>query len=191
MDKTITTTTARTEVLDIAIVGALLLVACLIVPLSLLGAPKTVTTNAQYFVGPTVNCARVFAAIRFRGKIKIATLICVPSVCTILLGLLPGATLYAVFMVPAIWLGNGALVLIFRALYRAKRANYISTAGIAIAVKCAIIFGGYLLLRSFGAFPTPVAAVLFTTFGLMQIITATIGCALAYAAIKSVKFHTA
>jgi len=178
------TTTAKTEVLDIALVSALLLVACIIVPLSLLGAPKTITANAQWFVGPSVNCALVYAAIRFHGRVKVATLICAPSICTMLLGLVPGASIYALMMIPAIWLGNGALVLIFRALYRAKKANFISTATVAIAVKCALIFCGFLLLRSLGAFPTPVAIALFTTMGIMQIFTATIGCTVAYAAVK-------
>jgi hypothetical protein len=179
MKRTISTT-ARTEVLDIALVTALLFAACIVVPLAVLGAPKSISANAQWFVGPAVNCALVYAALRFHGRVKIATLICAPSVCALAIGIIC-ASPFALLMAPAIWLGNAALVLTFKKCGRSTYAPLF-----AIAAKCSIIFGGFLLLNAFGAFPNPVAAVLFTTMGIMQVFTATIGCALAYAAVKIV-----
>jgi len=179
----------KTRVLDIALISVLLLIGCIVAPIALLHITWSLPINSQYFIGPTVNCALVFAALRLHGKFKTATLICAPSVCTLGLAFLPGiTTVYGLMMVPAIWAGNAALVLTFKTL--TNKITYIPTAVVAIALKVSIIFTAFLVLRTNGAFPTKIATALYTTMGVTQIITATCGCIAAFVALGLTRKRT-
>jgi hypothetical protein len=175
----------QTRVLDLALVLSLLAVACIAAPIALVNAAAPVKVGSQFVIGATVNCALIFAAIRLNGKYKTAALICAPSICTMALAFLPGVTIYGIIMVPAIWIGNATLVLAFKFLN--KKITFVPTAIIAIALKVSILFSIYLAIASFGVFPSPVAAALYTTMGVMQIITATLGATAAYGVIKLTK----
>jgi len=102
------------------------------------------------------------------------------------------------YLVPFLWLGNMAIVFAFRTLakqgvwgrYAPKSASarFALASAIGIALKVSIIFGGFLTLRALGAFPAPVASQLFIMMGMVQILTATLGCAIAFAAVKLARY---
>jgi hypothetical protein len=84
-------------------------------------------------------------------------------------------------MIPAIWLGNFAIVYLFKLLLLKNNFNYFLTGLISIIVKVAIIYLGFTLLNLFGVFPEKIAKNLQTAMGLTQAITATIGMFISYA----------
>ena len=78
---------------------------------------------------------------------KLLGLITLPSISAIGSGLIfKSASIYTVYMIPAIWLGNFALVYLYRKLSVQKKVNYILTSIAAILLKAAII---YLCFRLF------------------------------------------
>jgi hypothetical protein len=177
----------RIEAIEVASVVAVILVCSLACPLLLVGSSGVVAQNSQFLIGSVVNCALIMAAVRFSGKIKIASIICLPSVTA-------GATfvlfavgnVFGLYMIPAIWLGNLMLVLSFKYLYVHKKWNFVNVAVVAALCKVGLIFGGYNLLLLVGVIPmgSPVAAALFTVMGVNQLITATVGAVLAFGLIK-------
>ena len=168
------------EVLNVAIVMALLLTLCLAVPLLTQGVTNTwYRANNQYLIGPMVNAALIYGAFRFKKGLNVVAIVLVPSICMATLGLLGVNAVFMMYMIPCLWLGNIAIVCAFRFL---KRYSIAAVVGITAKVTC--VFGGFLILRSFGVFPTAVAEQLFTMMGMVQIITATCGALLAYGAVK-------
>ncbi|MCL2756033.1 MAG: hypothetical protein FWE45_03220 [Firmicutes bacterium] len=167
--------------------------------------------NHQFFVGPAVNAALVLAAIKVRGWVKVISLVMLPSISSIALGLwFAVGGLPMLYMVPAIWLGNTALVLAFKFIYnqgikkqepaplykneptskklKHTELRYSIAAIIGIGAKVGIIFGVFIILRSFGVFPTPAATAMWTVMGINQLITATAGCIIAYGVVKTTHF---
>ena len=79
------------------------------------GAQSIVTQNSQLIVGSIVNTALVITAINLKGWTKILGVVTMPSISTILSGYVFGsASTYMVYMIPAIWLGNFALVYLYK-----------------------------------------------------------------------------
>ena len=148
---------------------------------SIFGANSVIASNSQIIVGSIVNTALIITAINVKGWKKIAGIITLPSISTILGGyVFKSASPFMAYMIPAIWLGNFALVYLFKKLLLDKNFNYFLTGAIAIVVKVAIIFGGFSLLNVFGVFPEKLVQNLQNAMGFTQLITACIGTIVAY-----------
>lgn len=85
-----------------------------------------------------------------------------------------------VYMIPAIWLGNFAIVYLYKLLLLEKNINYFLTGVMAIAVKVGVIFLGFSALNAFGVFPEKLVANLQNAMGWTQMVTATIGMIITY-----------
>lgn len=145
------------------------------------GSTSVVATNSQLIVGSIVNALLVMTALNLKGTLKIAGVVTMPSIATILSGyIFHTASVFMVYMIPAIWLGNFALIYTLKKLFVVKKTNYFLTSLIGIILKVAIIFGAFSMLRIIGIFPEKLIANLQKAMGITQIITATIGVLLAY-----------
>ncbi len=166
----------------------LICVAALLVPTFLaqllnavFGETSWIASHSQIIVGSVVNTALIVTAINVKGFKKIAGIITLPSISTILGGFVfKTASVYMAYMIPAIWLGNFAIVYLYKSLLLKKNINYILTSIISIAVKVGIIFLGFSALNLFGVFPQKLIANLQNAMGLTQAITATVGAVIAY-----------
>ena len=148
---------------------------------AIFGASSVITSNSQIIVGSIVNTALIVTAINVKGWKKIIAIITLPSISTILSGyVFKSASVYMAYMIPAIWIGNFAIVYLYKKLLLKKNLNYFLTGIIAIVVKVAIIFGGFSLLNAFGVFPEKLVQNLQVAMGSTQAITATIGMLIAY-----------
>ena len=148
---------------------------------TIFGAGSVITNNSQIIVGSIVNTVLVLAALNLKGGAKNAFVVTMPSVSTILSGyVLKSASPYMVWMVPAIWLGNFALIFAFKYIKLAKQKNYFVAAIVGILCKVAIIFGFFVILQACNVFPEKLVANLQNAMSLTQAITATIGCVIAF-----------
>ena len=130
-----------------------------------------VFSQPQLLTGAVVNMFLILAAMRLRGW-KVLPVVLLPSAAAFLNGMVFGPmTIFLLYLMPAIWLGNFLLVYLFKTLNIEKKINYWATLGIATIAKTALIFAGTLLLSNFGIIP----AALLTAMGIMQIATALIG----------------
>lgn len=153
------------------------------------GSNSFLATNSQFVVGAIVNASLVIAGINLNGWKKVLSIVILPSISALLSGcILHISSIYTVYMIPAIWFGNFALVYLFKFLFVSKQINYIATSVCAVIAKVAIIFAGYHVLLLTNIIPqnSKVAQVLFTSMGLNQVITATMGCAIAFVLLKTV-----
>lgn len=140
------------------------------------GATSIISTNSQLVVGTIVNAALVTTAINLKGWPKILGVITMPSISTILSGYVFGtASVYMVYMIPAIWLGNFALIYSYKLLMLGKEKNYFLAGIVGIIVKVAIIFALFNIINLFGVFPEKLITNLRNAMGLTQLITATLG----------------
>lgn len=127
------------QVLQIILIG----VGALLVPTflanlinSIFGQNSFIATHSQIIVGSVVNIALIVTAINVKGWKKIALIITLPSVSTILGGyVFKTASVYMAYMIPAIWIGNFMLVYLYKLLLLKKNMNYFLTGIISIAVK--------------------------------------------------------
>ncbi len=145
------------------------------------GANSVIASNSQIIVGSIVNVALIVTAINVKGWKKIVGIITLPSISTILGGyVFKTASIYMAYMIPAIWLGNFAIVYLYKLLLLKKEINYFVTGILAIIVKVAIIFLGFSILNYAGIFPDKMVKTLQTAMGMTQLITATIGMVISY-----------
>ena len=93
-------------------------------------------------------------------------------------------------MIPAIILGNFAFILIYKAVYVNKKANYIVSAIIAVVLKAAIIYAGFSIMNALMNLPSMVQTTLNTSMGVTQLITATSGSILAFLVVISTKIRS-
>ena len=142
----------------------------------------------QLVVGTIVNVSLIITAIYTKGTIKTILIATLPSMSTILSGLLFATmTKYTQTMIPAIWLGNFAFILLYKTLFLSKKINYPVTAIVAILVKVAIIYLGFTLMTNLMTVPEMVKNTLNTSMGVTQLITATSGSILAFLIMLSTK----
>ena len=142
---------------------------------ALFGANSWIATNSQYVVGTIVNLALVIAAINVKGIKQIAGLITLPSISAIGSGLIfKSASIFTVYMIPAIWVGNFVFVYLYKKLWMNKKVNYIVTAVLAILAKVAVIYAFFRLLAVIINIPAPMFTALNLSMGMNQLITATI-----------------
>ena len=172
------------DILQMILIG----VAALLVPTFLaglitkiFGAQSVIASNSQIIVGSIVNTALIVTAINVKGWKKIIGIITLPSISTILGGyVFKTASVYMAYMIPAIWLGNFAIVYLYKLLLLKKEMNYFLTGIISIVIKVAIIFLGFNILKFAGIFPEKLVQNLQTAMGTTQAITATIGMIISY-----------
>lgn len=145
------------------------------------GEQSLIATNSQVIVGSIVNTALIISAINLKGWQKIIGVITMPSVSTILSGFVfKTASVYMAWMIPAIWLGNFALIFAYKFIMLLKKKNYFLAGVIGIAVKVLIIFGSFEILNLFEIFPAKLVDKLQGAMGITQLITATIGMLIAF-----------
>jgi len=145
------------------------------------GVQSVITSNSQIIVGSIVNTALIISAINVKGWKKIAAIVTMPSVSTIMSGyIFKTASVFMVYMIPAIWLGNFALIYAFKTLMLGKNKNYFLSGIVGIISKVAIIFGCFSILGAFGVFPEKVANTLKVAMSTTQAITATVGMIIAF-----------
>lgn len=145
------------------------------------GVTSVVATNSQIIIGSIVNTALIVSAINLKGTLKILGIVTMPSISTILSGYVFGtASVYMVYMIPAIWIGNFALIYAYKMFFVAKNKNYFLAGILGIVVKVAIIFGIFNILKAFGIFPEKLVTNLQVAMSTTQAITATIGTILSF-----------
>ena len=149
------------------------------------GSTSVISTNSQLIIGTIVNAALVTAAINLKGWAKILGVVTMPSISTILSGYVFGtASVYMVYMIPAIWIGNFALIYSYKFLMLGKNKHYFLAGIVGIIVKVAIIFALFNLINLFGVFPEKLITTLSVAMGTTQLITATLGVLVAFAIYK-------
>ena len=149
------------------------------------GATSFIGSNSQIIIGTIVNIALVTAAINLKGWKKMIGVVTMPSIATILGGYVFGtASVYMVYMIPAIWLGNFALIYAYKLIMLNKNKNYFFAGVIGVIVKVAIIYASFNLLNLFGIFPEKLVQNLQTAMGMTQLITATLGVLITFVIYK-------
>ena len=150
------------------------------------GANSVIASNSQLIVGSIVNTVLVISALNLKGWSKILAIVSMPSISTILSGyVFKSASIFMIYMIPAIWVGNLALILAFKYIMLANKKNYIISSIVGIICKVAVIFGFFMILKAFNVFPDKVVGTLQKAMSITQLITATIGCIIAYVIYKA------
>ncbi len=145
------------------------------------GEESVITNNSQIIVGSIVNTALVVSALNLKGWSKIIPIVTMPSISTIFSGyVFKSASVFMIYMIPAIWIGNFALIIAFKYLMITKNKNYFLTSVVGIICKVAIIFGFFMILKMLNVFPEKIATNLQKAMSIIQLITATIGCFVAF-----------
>src|SRR5574344_275281 len=180
--------TKKSEVIQTIIIGLI----ALIVPTflggwrqAIFGKGSVIASNSQLIVGSIVNTALIMTAINLKGWTKNLLVVTMPSISTILGGYVFGtSSIFMAYMIPAIWIGNFALVYSYKLIMIAKKKNYFLAGVVGIIVKVAVIFGVFSILKAFGIFPEKVVGTLQQAMSLTQLITATIGMLISFAIFK-------
>lgn len=149
------------------------------------GVGSVVANNSQIIVGTVVNTILVISALNLKGWNKTIFVVTMPSISTIMSGyVFKTASIYMVWMIPAIWLGNFVLILSFKYIMIKRNSSYFIAAIIGIIGKVAIIFGIFMLLKAFNIFPVKMISNLQKAMSLIQLITATLGSSFAFVIYK-------
>ena len=152
---------------------------------NIFGADSTIAGKSQLIVGSIVNTLLVLSAFNLKGLSKIIPVVTMPSISTIMSGyVFKSASVFMVWMIPAIWIGNFALIFAFKYIMLAKEKNYFLAAIAGIICKVAIIFGFFMILKTFNVFPEKLVVNLQSAMSIIQLITATIGCIVAFVIYK-------
>ena len=149
------------------------------------GKQSVIANHSQIIVGSIVNTALIMSAIHIKGWKQIIGIVTMPSISTVLGGYVLGtASVYMVYMIPAIWLGNLALIYFYKLILLEKKKNYFLAGVLGILVKVFVIFGFFEILNAFGIFPAKLVTNLQMAMGLTQLITASIGMLIAFTIYK-------
>ncbi len=177
----------RAEIVQWILLSLLIFIVPMLIPqlLTLIfGAKSVIATHSQYVVGTIVNTVLITAGINVKGWKQIVGLITLPSISALGSGLvLKTASIYSVYMIPAIWFGNFTFVYLYRKLVVQKKFNYILTSIISILAKVAIIYLGFRALTMFTVIPSvgKIFETLNISMGINQIITASIAAVIGFA----------
>ncbi len=153
-------------------------------------ATSIVVTKSQLIIGSIVNASLIVAAMNLKGWAKILGVVTMPSISTILGGyVFKTASVFMVYMIPAIWIGNFALVYTYKKILVQKSKNYFLAGIVGIVIKVAIIFGAFNILKLIGIFPPKLITNLQTAMGMVQAITATVGMLIAFVIYKLECIH--
>lgn len=146
------------------------------------GVNSWIVIHSQIIVGTIVNVALMTAAINIKGWKKLFGIITLPSISAILGGyVFATSSVYTVYMIPAIWLGNFSIIYLYKLLLLNKKLNYFISGSISISVKVGIIFLGFNILNLAGIFPNEkIIETLKSAMGITQLITASIAMCITY-----------
>jgi len=151
----------------------------------LFGAQSIIAQNSQIIVGSVVNTALIITAINLKGWKNILGVVTMPSISTMLSGyVFKSASVYMVYMIPAIWIGNFVLIYAYKLLMLSKQKSYFLSGIVGIVAKVLVIAGGFMILKSFGIFPDKLVANLQKAMTMTQLITASIGTIIAFGIYK-------
>jgi hypothetical protein len=135
--------------------------------------------HPQLLVGTVVNTYLILGATYLKGH-KLLPLIVVPTFGVVARGMLFGPfTVFVLYMIPFIWIGNAILCYVHKYLHF-RKANYAVSIAAGATLKTAFLFGSAYALVALGIIP----ALFLTTMGLFQLYTALMGGAAAWAVIK-------
>ena len=141
---------------------------CFFIPF-LLGHP-------QLLVGIVVNASLILAALNLKS-FKLLPIIMIPSIGVLTKGLIFGPfTIFLVYMIPFIWIGNAILVYCFKKLNLGLGLNSWFVLFIGSVSKAGFLFGVAYLLVKLSILP----AVFLGAMGLLQVYTALLGGVLAF-----------
>lgn len=189
LDKRMYDVSKFAETLEIILISFGVLLVPIIVPELLkiiFGPTNIISANSQYIVGTIVNASLIIAGINVKGWKKILSIITLPSIAAILSGsILNTSSIYTIYMIPAIWVGNFLIIFLYRYLYVEKKINYIFSSFISIIVKVLVIFISLNVLILLNIIPNgPIASILFTAMGINQLITACLGGIISFTLLK-------
>lgn len=176
----------KSEIVQWVILSVFIFLVPMIIPQligAIFGKASWIATNSQYVVGTIVNTVLIVAGINVKGWKQVVGLITLPSISAIGSGLIfKSASIYSVYMVPAIWIGNFLFVYIYRKLSVQKKINYILTSIVAILLKAAIIYLCFRALTLVTVIPNAgkVFTALNVSMGMNQIITATLAAVIGF-----------
>jgi len=143
---------------------------------NIFGAQSIITQNSQLIVGSIVNTALIMSAINLKGWKKILGVVTMPSISTMLSGyVFKSASVYMVYMIPAIWIGNFVLVYMYKLLMLSKEKHYFLAGIVGVITKVIIIASGFMILKAFNVFPAKLVNTLQIAMTTTQAITALIG----------------
>lgn len=185
--------TKKMEILEIFLITIGVFLTPFIIPqlLQLIaGKESFIATNSQYVVGTIVNIALILTGINIKGNKKIIGIITLPSISAICSGFIfKTASIYTVYMIPAIWFGNFALIYLYRKIFVEKQKNYILASIVAIIAKVAIIFLGFKVFSLVNIIPNTgkIFEALQLSMGINQLITATVAAIVTYGIIYIMK----
>ena len=127
--------------------------------------------HPQIFVGIMFNTLIIASALNIKGS-KLLPVIIAPSLGALSRGILFGPfTIYLVYMIPFIWIGNTILVFSFKWLKLRLKKNYWLTLVIGSILKSGFLFLAAFILYSLNILPV----IFLTAMGVMQLITAFTG----------------
>lgn len=157
---------------------------------AIFGSTSVITSSSQYVVGSLVNTLLILAGVNTNGWKKVTGIVTLPSISALFGGLvLKTSSIYTLYMIPAIWIGNFAIIYLYRYLFVKKHFNYIATSIVAIITKCATIYCGLQLLvvANIISGASKVFTALNVAMGMNQLITASIGAIIAFGIIITMK----
>ena len=138
-------------------------------------------SNPQLIIGTIVNSLLITSALYLKGKVKIISICTMPSISTILGGILfNNASIYSKLMIPFIWLGNFSMIYIYKKMYVDKNKNYLITSIISIILKVSIIYLGFQIISLTLNPPEKIYTLLNTSMSIIQLITSSLGALLIY-----------
>ena len=140
--------------------------------------------HPQIAVGIIVNAMLVVSALNLKGC-RLLPVIILPSIAMLSRGLLFGPfTIYLLYLIPFIWIGNSIIVFSFKFFKLKLKKNYWLTLIIGAVLKSGFLFLAAFALYSLGIIPVAFLAAM----GIMQLITAILGGTAAYA-VHTAKKH--
>ncbi len=136
--------------------------------------------HPQLLVGVIVNSALILSAVFLDSKASWPIII-LPSLGVLSRGIIFGPfSVYLVYMIPFIWIGNFLIVYLVKYFYLKRKKNYALSLGVGAVVKSAFLFTAAFVLVKLGVIP-----VLFlTAMGVLQLGTALGGGVVSYGVVK-------
>jgi hypothetical protein len=132
--------------------------------------------HPQLIVGIVVNSLLIAAALNLKGM-KLLPVIISPALGALTRGVLFGPfTIYLIYMIPFIWIGNAILVFSFKLLKLKLKRNYWIALIIGSVFKAGFLFSIAYILYSLQILPV----IFLTAMGLIQLTTALGGGIFAY-----------
>ena len=137
--------------------------------------------HPQLLVGTMVNATLILSSLYLKRNFFLPVIF-MPSIAVLSRGLIFGPfTIFLVYFVPFIWIGNFILAIFFKGLYLKKKTNYFVTLLSGSFAKAFFLFMIALLLFKLNLIPE----IFLKTMGILQFTTAILGGMAAFVIIKS------